>query len=435
MKGYLREIYPRQWLCIFFLLLSGLVLALYSSFEYVHVTQFPLNGEAACNFTETLNCESAISSPYSSLFGFSLGSLGALFYGLSLLFFLFYAAEAEELPRKGLSGFFFATTASLGASCVLFVISLLTLEAWCPVCLALYVVSILLWLVIWRMESESGILRRLRVGVLTLVSFVRAPTGLPKMLAGLLGTSGDRVRSVGIVGVTIASVVILLFSDLWFSLLLGAFYRPSGDLQSLYDEWKREEIQQIPFQEEDIYQRDYRKGAGDASIRIVEFFDYECPACRTFYFDLKDLLDEFGKQIAVEYRNYPLDNSCNSNITSAGHEYACDAAELARCAGEQEQFFEAHEYILTLEAFDTRDPHADKGHALRAMISELDLDRDLMIDCLSSNRQMRAIQRDIEIADQLELRGTPSVWVNGRRVNRLRELRELVQYLIARGER
>lgn len=428
MKGYLREIYPRWWLGLFFLLFSGLVLALYSSFEYVHVTEFPLSGEAACNFTATLNCESAISSPYSSLFGFSLGSLGALFYGLSLLFFLLYAPEAEESPRRGLSGFFVATTASLGVSFILFLISLLTLEAWCPVCLALYAVSILLWIFIWRLERESGIIMRLKVGVSALAQ-------LPKDVSGLLAVSGDRVGRFGVMGVTMVSVAILLFSDLWFSLLLGAFYRPSGDLQSLYDEWKRAEIQQIPFQEEDIYQRDYRKGASDASIRIVEFFDYECPACRTFYFDLKDLLDEFGEKVVIEYRNYPLDNSCNSNITSTGHEYACDAAELARCAGEQEQFFEAHEYILTLEAFDTRDPLADKGHALRAMISELDLDRDLMIDCLSSNRQMRAIQRDIEIADQLGLRGTPSVWLNGRRVKRLGEVRELVQYLLARGER
>ena len=428
MKGYLREVYPRRWLGVFFLLLSGLVLALYSSFEYVHVTQFPLSGEAACNFTATLNCESAISSPYSSLFGFSLGSLGALFYGLSLLFFLLYAPEAEESPRRGLSGFFVATTASLGVSCILFLISLLTLEAWCPVCLALYVVSAFLWIVIWRMEPESGILTRLKVGVSALAN-------LPKDVLGLFAVSGDRVSRFGVMGVTIVSVAILLFADMWFSLLLGEFYRPSGDLQSLYKDWKREAVQQIPFQEEDIYQRDYRKGPSDAPIRIVEFFDYECPACRTFYFDLRDLVDEFGGQVAVEYRNYPLGGSCNSNITSTGHEYACDAAELARCAGEQEQFFEAHEYILTLEAFDTRDPLTDKGQALRSIISELDLDRDLMIDCLSSNRQMRAIQRDIEIADQLTLRGTPSVWINGRRVRRLGEIRDLVQYLLARGER
>lgn len=435
MKGYLREVYPRRWLGVFFLLLSGLVLALYSSFEYVHVTQFPLSGEAACNFTATLNCESAISSPYSSLFGFSLGSLGALFYGLSLLFFLLYAPEAEESPRRGLSGFFVATTASLGVSCILFLISLLTLEAWCPVCLALYVVSAFLWIVIWRMEPELGILTRLKVGIVVLLALMKALVHLPTTAAGVFAVRENRTRSFGVVGVTATAIAMLLFSDIWFSILLGEFYRPSGDLQSLYNDWKREAIQQIPFQEEDIYQRDYRKGPSDAPIRIVEFFDYECPACRTFYFDLRDLIDEFGGQVAVEYRNYPLDRSCNSNITSTGHEYACDAAELARCAGEQEQFFEAHEYILTLEAFDTRDPIADKGQALRSIISELDLDRDLMIDCLSSNRQMRAIQRDIEIADQLTLRGTPSVWINGRRVRRLGEIRDLVQYLLARGER
>jgi len=429
MRDYLREKFPRSWLFVIVLLSGGLLLSLYSSFEYVRLIHFPMSGDAICNFTETLNCESAILSRYSSVFGISLGSFGALFYGLSLLFFLFFTPPEGETPDGALSGFFIFATASLAISIALFAVSLLALDSLCPVCIALYLVSLCLWITIWRMDGESRLLTRIKGGGSAVLSFTQYLGGLPRIILASESRLQDGAKVFGV----LLCAMLLLCSDVLFKLILGGIYRPSADMQVLFNEWKSKSEEHIPFESENLYQRDFRKGPRDAEIRIVEFFDYECPACRIFYFDLKDLIAEFGDHISVEYRNYPLDSSCNSKLTTTGHQYACDAAEIARCAGEQDQFFEAHEYILTLEEFDSRDPQADKGGALRSIIAELELDRELMIDCLSSNRQMIAIQRDIEIANRLNLPGTPAVWINGRRFESLRSLRDFVEHLIAQG--
>ncbi|MCI5065121.1 thioredoxin domain-containing protein [bacterium] len=431
-----REAFPKRWWSAVLLSTLGLLLALYSSYEYVHVLAFPSAGEAACNFNAQYNCEQAIKSPFAALLGRSLGSWGALFYSSLLLFFascsLRFSSDGSD-DRKAdpesedvLAAFVVTCLVSLFASLVLLWISLETLTAYCPVCLSLYLVSFLLAVVALSIPRTTGVLPFLGRGIRRLSQL---PFSLPVFLLSSFrryGWSGELFRFLFLGVLVVAS----LFSDSLFAELLASTSkegRGGGGAVAL-SLWKAQPVQEIPFDGSEGYQRDYRKGNG--SIRIVEFFDYECPACRYFWYDLRDIEQEFEGKVAVEYRNYPLDSACNPSLPRGIHQHACEAAEFARCAGEQDRFFEAHEYLLTLEAFEAG-AEVDISTAIRSSITPLGLDRKAIVECLNSDRQLVAIRKDIEIANRLGLQATPSVWVDGRAISHRDTLRDLITELVA----
>jgi len=69
-------------------------------------------------------------------------------------------------------------------------------------------------------------------------------------------------------------------------------------------------------------------GPLNASVRIVEFADFECPACRALQRTLRELRKRHPGTVAVIYRHYPL----------AGHFLAMPAAVAAECAAVQGRF-------------------------------------------------------------------------------------------------
>src|SRR5208283_2247293 len=79
-----------------------------------------------------------------------------------------------------------------------------------------------------------------------------------------------------------------------------------------------------------------RLGPANAPVQVVEFADYECPYCQQVNADLKKILDQFGNQVSVVYKDFPLPM----------HALAQRAAEGARCAGAQGKFWEFHDFLF-----------------------------------------------------------------------------------------
>ena len=77
--------------------------------------------------------------------------------------------------------------------------------------------------------------------------------------------------------------------------------------------------------------KDYFKGGSDSVVEIVEFSDIECPFCRRAYFQINDLIKDYGSDVRVVFKNYPLDKSCNAFMEHDVHQNACLAAEFSRC--------------------------------------------------------------------------------------------------------
>jgi protein-disulfide isomerase len=88
------------------------------------------------------------------------------------------------------------------------------------------------------------------------------------------------------------------------------------------------------------YGNGYIKGGENATIKIVEYTDFECPYCNRSFPTIEALLKKYGEKISMEYKSFPL----------AFHADAQKAAEAALCAGEQGKFWEMHDEMFIVMA-------------------------------------------------------------------------------------
>ncbi len=111
------------------------------------------------------------------------------------------------------------------------------------------------------------------------------------------------------------------------------------------------------------------KGAANAPVQIVEYFDYLCPFCRQLSAALDAFLPQAGNRIVVYYKNYPLDQACNNQMKQTIHAGACWLAMGGICAGYQGKFAAYQGKVMTTESPQPRTrrrgPHGRGGRPER----------------------------------------------------------------------
>jgi protein-disulfide isomerase len=138
-----------------------------------------------------------------------------------------------------------------------------------------------------------------------------------------------------------------------------------------------------------------RLGPENAPVQIVEFADYECPYCQKVNEDLKKVREQFGDQVSMVYKDFPLPM----------HPLAGRAAEAARCAGVQGKFWEFHDSLFQTKKLQIPD--------LKQEARTLQLDAARFDHCLDSGEQIPTVKKDAQEGQRLGLQGTPSFFVNG----------------------
>ncbi len=156
------------------------------------------------------------------------------------------------------------------------------------------------------------------------------------------------------------------------------------------------------------------RGMDGAKVTIVEFSDFECPYCRSFEDVLSAELKEHPDAVRVLFRHFPL----------ANHSWARKAAEGAACAQLQnpEAFWEVHDQIFALQ--DTLNlENIDEQSLQIAERSHLDSGR--YKQCIENQMSMGLVLKDIRAAALYEVTGTPTVFINGKRVDTVKTVEEL----------
>lgn len=151
------------------------------------------------------------------------------------------------------------------------------------------------------------------------------------------------------------------------------------------------------------------KGNPAATVVVTEYSDFECPACKSFAEGLaKQLEEEYvttGK-VLLEYKHYPLPQH------EPGASWAANAAE---CAADQGRFWEMHDYLFQEQG--KQGPNTFTQARLRTMAGELGLNTSQFNECLSSQEHAQKIRDDVAEARQLFVNATPTIFVNGQRVD------------------
>ncbi|MBI3273586.1 MAG: DsbA family protein [Candidatus Colwellbacteria bacterium] len=148
-------------------------------------------------------------------------------------------------------------------------------------------------------------------------------------------------------------------------------------------------------------------GNKNAPVEIIEFSDFQCPFCRTFWRDTLPLIKseyiDTGKAKFV-YRDFPLQF----------HPSAMPAAQSAECAREQGKFWEMHDKI-----FGEEDKKSTTGTVqfdvsdLKKWAGQIGLDTGKFNSCLDSGKYAKEVEKDYSDGSAAGVSGTPSVFVNG----------------------
>lgn len=150
---------------------------------------------------------------------------------------------------------------------------------------------------------------------------------------------------------------------------------------------------------------------GDSGqVSIVEFGDFECPACRKFGRTLEQVRAELGDSVTVAFAHFPLSN----------HRFAYRAALASECAAVQGAFVPLHNLLFEFQ--DSLGLLSWAGFARRAAI-----DTSVFVKCMEATTSAR-IDSGLAMARRLELRGTPAVLIEGWLLHRVPTAEELVSF-------
>ena len=149
-------------------------------------------------------------------------------------------------------------------------------------------------------------------------------------------------------------------------------------------------------------------GSKDAKVQMVEYFDFQCPACISFNeFIWKELYDKYVKTniIGFTYKNYPLSFHIN----------AVWDAEAWLCAHNQWAF---KVFADAMYAFEFKKQWSVVSKEERIGVAkELWLDTTVFEQCIDERWYRKKVLRDMQDWNKAEISGTPTIIINDRKIN------------------
>jgi len=139
------------------------------------------------------------------------------------------------------------------------------------------------------------------------------------------------------------------------------------------------------------------QGPDDAKVTIIEFLDFECPACAIYHSTvIKPMQDKYQDKIRYAIRHFPLPDI---------HPHAVQSSVAAVCAGAQDKFFEMSEKLFENQK-DLKRP------ALESYAQDLGLNPEDFFSCLDSSDALDRVLKDRNDGRNLGVTGTPTIIIN-----------------------
>jgi uncharacterized membrane protein/protein-disulfide isomerase len=384
-----------RWLAI--AAVAGLGFSAASTWVHYQILHDPLYSSSVCDLGSTFSCTEAYTSRFGSVGGVPVALVGVLYFAFVLGLVALCGRSATA--RQNLPGYVFAVS-TFGLAGVLYLAyaSLFVLKTVCLLCVGTYAASLALFVISGAAEKQpmSSLAARARRDVRTLL---RTPAAL--------------VSTLGFVVLAVAAVA--MFPGGAVSASAGAEAADAADATQA----SRQDDRLTPQMRRELEQflasqpRVTVAGAGGsgASVVIVKFNDYQCPPCGMTFRDYKPVLARLqaahpGKVVFIT-KDFPLDPECNSLPgLGGGHAAACEAAAAVRLARERERADAMEEWLFANQSTLTPD-RVKAGAASVGGITDFDARYPTVL------QQVRA---DIAHGIQLGVRGTPTFYMNGIRL-------------------
>lgn len=142
-------------------------------------------------------------------------------------------------------------------------------------------------------------------------------------------------------------------------------------------------------------------GAADLKATLVEFSDFQCPACGTAYPIVKEVAEKYKDELRLVYRHFPLESI---------HPNARRAAEAAEAAGVQGKFWEMHDQLFKNQANLSQE-------TINGIALDLKLDMDKFTTELTNGTYSAKVQKDIDDGNTMGINSTPTFFLNGKKLS------------------
>jgi protein-disulfide isomerase len=143
----------------------------------------------------------------------------------------------------------------------------------------------------------------------------------------------------------------------------------------------------------------HTKGNAQSSVYLVEFSDFQCPACVAAKPLVDDIMKTYGDKLLFAYRHYPLPQ----------HPLAQKAAEAAEAAGLQGKFWEMFDLIFAKSESLAESDFTD-------FAKQLSLDGTKFASDMKSAGTAARVQSDVDGGNKLAIDSTPTFFLNGKKL-------------------
>ncbi|HKZ49857.1 MAG TPA: DsbA family protein [Candidatus Nanoarchaeia archaeon] len=138
---------------------------------------------------------------------------------------------------------------------------------------------------------------------------------------------------------------------------------------------------------------------GNGTIEILEFSDFQCPACGVAYPQAKLFLENSSDKVRFVYKHFPLTQT---------HPFAFKAAEASECAADQGKFWEYHDMLF-------ENQRSLKEPDLIRYAENIGLDKESFKVCLDSGAMAKRIKADMAEGSRLDVSATPTFFISGKK--------------------
>ena len=408
-----------------------------------------------CGDGQTSGCEEVARSPYSRVAGVPLAALGVLFYlSLAVLAALAALGPPETTPPLAALvaiAFAVALVVDLG----LLGLQAFSIKAFCKLCLATYVLNAAGLAVLWPARRALGDLRttagrtegRLALGGWAVTTLAVAG-GVLAADAALAARAAQRAATMlGLPApapaASPASAPVVPPATIAPPATPAPVPTPTmgstGELQFYKDQAKRlqetlddpqkleryfadkaaKEFEQAPVQSLETKDVPFR-GPANAPIQVVEYSDFLCPFCRNLAGAFAQFITQAGGRVAIYFKNYPLEQTCNPALKQTIHPGACVLALGGICAHYQGKFEAYHDRVFGSEL---KNPQAAD---VARLAGEAGLNAAAIEGCLSDPRTKDQLSAQVEEGKRVGVQATPTIFINGKKLPRINDFLQVV---------
>ena len=168
--------------------------------------------------------------------------------------------------------------------------------------------------------------------------------------------------------------------------------------------YKNKSATGLPVPTEEISLSDWTVGTS-TSVVLMEYSDFQCPACRSYFPMVEQVIAEYKDRITFVYRHFPLPQHLNAMVASRASE----------AAGRQGKFWEMYALL-----FQNQDMWASDSKPLdkyKEYANQLGLDLERFETDYNDSALKGKIQNDYKSGVKLGVEATPTFFINGKKIS------------------